>query len=87
MTGGSGSTDRFGSVSDSRVSDLAAGKLTPNLSDRIADVRGRQCPTRSERRNFDKSVTQKMPKTDALRLNGIDSPLRYGKFNLLVIHS
>jgi hypothetical protein len=36
----------FGSASDSRVSDLAAGKLTPNLSDRIADVRGRQCPTR-----------------------------------------
>jgi hypothetical protein len=26
------------------VSDLAAGKLTPNLSDRIAAVCGRQCP-------------------------------------------
>jgi len=36
-----------GSVSDSRVSDLTAGKLTPKLSVRIADVRGRQLPTHS----------------------------------------
>ena len=35
-TGGSGS------ASDSRVSDLTAGKLTPKLSDQTADVRGRQ---------------------------------------------
>jgi hypothetical protein len=40
-------TGGFGSARDSRVSDLAAGKLTPNSSDRIADVRGRQCPTQS----------------------------------------
>ena len=36
------STGGFGSVSDSRVSDLTAGKLPPKLSDRRADVRGRQ---------------------------------------------
>ncbi len=29
--------------------DLTAGKLTPKLSDRIADVRGRQWPTQSGR--------------------------------------
>jgi hypothetical protein len=29
-------------ASDSRVSDLAAGKLTLKLSDRRADARGRQ---------------------------------------------
>jgi hypothetical protein len=34
--------DGFGSASDSRVSDLTAGKLPPKLSDRRADVRGRQ---------------------------------------------
>jgi hypothetical protein len=43
-TGGSGST------SDSRVSDLTAGKLTPKLSDRIAVVRDRQRPTLSRHR-------------------------------------
>jgi len=31
-----------GSASDSRVSDLTARKLTPKLSDRRADARGRQ---------------------------------------------
>jgi hypothetical protein len=31
-----------GSASAGRVRDLTAGKLTPKLSDRIADVRGRQ---------------------------------------------
>ena len=35
-------TDSRGSASDSRVSDLTAGKLTPKLSGRIADDRGRQ---------------------------------------------
>ncbi len=37
-----GSNDSSGSVSDSRVSDLTAGKLPPKWSDRVADVRGRQ---------------------------------------------
>jgi len=31
-----------GSASDSRVSDFTAGKPTPKLTGRIADVRGRQ---------------------------------------------
>jgi len=35
----------LGSASDSRVSDLTAGKLPPKLSGRIADTRGRQLPT------------------------------------------
>jgi hypothetical protein len=34
--------DSSGSASDSRVSDLTAGKLTPKLSDRRADARDRQ---------------------------------------------
>ena len=38
-------TDSRGSASESRVSDLTAGKLTPKLSVRIADVHGRQLPT------------------------------------------
>ena len=42
-------TDSRGSASDSRVSDLTAGKLTPKLSVRIADVHGRQLPTHSRR--------------------------------------
>ena len=36
-----------GSASDSRVSDLTAGKPTPKLTGRIADVHGRQLPTLS----------------------------------------
>jgi hypothetical protein len=40
-------TDSRGSASDSRVSDLTAGKLTPKLSVRIADVHGRQLPTQT----------------------------------------
>ncbi len=37
--------DRCGSASAGRSRDLTARKLTPKLSDRIADVRGRQYPT------------------------------------------
>jgi hypothetical protein len=33
-----------GSASDSTKRDLTAGKLTPKVSDLIADVRGRQWP-------------------------------------------
>jgi len=39
--------DCYVSTSAGRARDLSAGKLTPKLSDRIADVRGRQYPTRS----------------------------------------
>ena len=39
--------DCLGSASAGRVRDLTAGKLTPKLSRRIADVRGRQYPTPS----------------------------------------
>jgi len=35
------------SASDSRRSDFIAGKLNPKLSDRVADVRGRQWTTQS----------------------------------------
>ena len=41
-----GSSDSNGSASAGRVRDLNAGKLTTKLSDRIADVRGRQYTTR-----------------------------------------
>jgi len=40
---------RFGSASAGRALDLTAGKLTPKLSDRIADARGRQYPTHCRR--------------------------------------
>jgi len=44
-------TGRFWSASAGRVHDLTAGKPPLKLSGRIADVRGRQCPThRSQRR-------------------------------------
>lgn len=39
--------DSKGSASAGQALDLAAGELTPKLSDRTADVRGRQWPTRS----------------------------------------
>lgn len=42
---GDGAGDSYGSASAGRVRDLTAGKLTPKLGDRIADVRGRQYPT------------------------------------------
>jgi hypothetical protein len=38
-----------GSASAGQALDLTAGKLTPGLSDRTADVRGRQWPTRCSR--------------------------------------
>ena len=47
---GSQLCDRYvdsGSASDSRVSDLTAGKLTPKLRCRTADVRGRQWSTQT----------------------------------------
>lgn len=44
---GRNSTGSSGSASDSRVSNLAAGKLPPKLNDRIADVRGRRWPTQT----------------------------------------
>jgi hypothetical protein len=34
--------DNYGSASDSRASDLTAGKLAPRLSQRIADIGGRR---------------------------------------------
>ena len=40
-------TFRFGSACAGRARDLTAGKLTPKLSYRKADIRGRQWPTRS----------------------------------------
>jgi len=40
------------------VSDLTAGKLTPKLSDRIADVRGRQLPTLSCPSSFPEAAGQ-----------------------------
>lgn len=36
---------RFGSASAGRVRELTAGKMTPKLCDRKADVRGRQYTT------------------------------------------
>jgi len=45
--GRDGVTGRVGSTGAGRVRDLTAGKLPPKLSDRIADVRGRQYPTHS----------------------------------------
>ena len=38
-----------GSTSDGRARDLSAGKLTPNLSHRIADVHGRQWSTQKRK--------------------------------------
>lgn len=43
---------RFGSASAGRPPDLAAGKLTLNLSRRVADVHGRQWTTLSCRSRF-----------------------------------
>ena len=53
------------SASDSRVSDLTAGSLTPKLSDRTADVRGRQWSTHGRTRKSESAGPK--PDTQAAR--------------------